>query len=243
MEFKFMFGPLSKGYICNPFTPAKSQMVTIEKESGVRRLRSDDKIEQALLNYLTNAGLKLEDYYRIVKEAQQEWIKNDEGHIIIPQLQIEAAMRESSKKIPKAMKIDGNWIGSIIQVSDFVTPRKECDKKFARMVKIKDAKGIPLSNEPRETVNEVIREFEAVGTVIFDTNDVKLGTVLDFLMYVGKYNGVGSARGLGFGRFVVSSPSRPENEERKQGSRVLKSKLRIDKKTEVAEPSDASAET
>lgn len=192
-------------YIAHPYWPEREELVNLQKSSGINRARSEDKRDKALMNYLEKQGLGLEYYQRLQKLAAREWYRldGDDSEIIIPRHQLSGTLVQACKSAPAGARFDDESLRSLVQLSDLKTGKKAADEVFRRFVLPKDGKGNPLSNQRALRTNEVIRNFEASGTIRFDTNDVKQKSLESLLSYAGKYVGCGSSRKMGYGRFEL----------------------------------------
>ena len=193
-------------YIAHPYWAEREELVNIAKQSGLNRVRSEDKRDQALRRYLEKQGMSMEDYQLLEKLAARQWYKladANDGEIIIPRHQFSGALVEACKSAPAGARFNADQLRSLLDIRDFRTGKFGCDRLFSRFVLPKDGKGNPLSNQRARRVNEVIDDFIAEGTIHFDTDDVKQKSVVALLNYAGKYIGVGASRKMGYGRFQL----------------------------------------
>lgn len=201
MKFTLQFA--EPGYIADPYWSEQEQLITIQKQSGMNRARSQDKRDSALRRFLEQSGLTIDDYKKLEVEAARPWYRNKEGYIIIPRHHFSGCLVQAVKSSPAGTRMPQDQLRSLLQISDFVSEKKDTDVVFERFVLPTDGKGNPLSNQRRLTKNDVIHNFTATGTINFDKTDVKETSVKDLLVYAGKYVGVGASRKMGYGRFVV----------------------------------------
>lgn len=193
-------------YIANPYWAAREKIVNIQKESGMNRARSNDRKEAALRTYLERIGMEYGEYEALEREANEPWYKNKDGWIVIPRHHMSGCLIQACNSSPPAgAKFRAAQFRSLVQISDFVTDRREKDTVFERFILPTDGKGNKLSNQRRLTSNEVIENFVARGTMTFDPSDVKEDSLVALLTYAGKYIGIGSSRLMGYGRFSVEA--------------------------------------
>jgi hypothetical protein len=204
MEFTLRF----KSYIAHPYWPEADQVVTIQKQSGMNLLRSQDKRNKALSTYLEKIGMTIQEYHKLEELAARPWYTNDEGFIIIPRHQFSGALVQATQSAPSGSRIPAEALRSTLQISDFTTEKTMADQKeFKRYVRPTDGKGKTLSNQRRLTINYYIEDFLAVGDIEFDQRDIKAPNVVALLKYAGKYVGAGASRKMAYGRWEVESPN------------------------------------
>ena len=68
MELEF-----PKGYIAHPYWPEREKVINIQKESGTKRARSEEKRIKNLRDYLVQRGLSMEDYEELVRKADRQF--------------------------------------------------------------------------------------------------------------------------------------------------------------------------
>lgn len=195
-------------YIAHPYWPEADELINIQKCSGLNRLKNEDKRQAALRSWLDSQGLTMKDYDRLVVLAARQWYRQDgeTSEIVIPRHQLSGCLVQAVKSAPAGARIPGDSLRSLLQLSDFTTGKMKMDEKFKRFVRPSDGTGKPLSNQRSLRCNEVIKNFEATGTISVDTTAVakpeeSIGKLLD---HAGKFIGVGAARKMGYGRFTVT---------------------------------------
>lgn len=193
-----------KSYIAHPYWPEKDEAVDILKKSGCNKKRTEQARSEALLRYLEQIGMSAADFDALVKRGDEPWYRDDHGYIMIPRHHISACLVQACKSAPSTARVAYEQFRSLIQLSDFGTEKQTHDEKFKRFILPTDGKGRPISNQRRLTVNDVIKDFEAQGTISLDPDEVKPETARALLVYAGKYIGVGAARKMGYGRFAVA---------------------------------------
>jgi len=194
-------------YIAHPYWPEMDQVVTITKQSGMNRARSEDKREKSLQTYLEKIGMTNQQFAELQAKADRKWYRADNddetSEIIIPRHQFSGCLVQACASAPAGCRYDQEELRSILQVGDFRTGKFTHDWILERFVKPMDGKGNVLSNQRRLTKSWVILDFNAVGTVEWDPRDAKEKNVLDLLRHAGRKIGVGAARKMGYGRFDV----------------------------------------
>lgn len=192
-----------KNYIAHPYWPETEQLVSIQKQSGMNRARSEENRESALRRYLEKIGMSYSSYQKLELDAKRPWYYDKEGHIYVPRHHLTGALVQGAKSAPSGAKFNQEQLRCLLQVSDFQTDRTKADEVFERYILPTGPNGVPISNQRRFASNEVIKDFVATGRIDFDPSDVKEKSVLDLLTYVGKYVGVGASRKMGYGRFIL----------------------------------------
>jgi len=201
-------------YIAHPYWPERQHLIDIQKKSGMNRARSQEKREEALRKYLEQIGMKKSEYDELERLADREWYRvngkqyektpEEMRPIMIPRHQLSGCLVQSCPKAPAGSRFDPEQLRSLVQLGDFVTTKTQCDQSYDRFVAPTDGRGNKLSNQRALRHNEALEDFEAVGTVTFDENDVKEKAVLELFKYAGKYTGTGASRKMGYGRFTVA---------------------------------------
>jgi len=195
-------------YIAHPFWNETSEIVNIQKVSGVNRVRSEDKRDAALTSYLKKQGMSAKEYDALVEKSQRQWYrkKNDDmkSKIIIPMHQIFGMLVHGSMSAPAGCRINPDNVRSTLQVSDFETNKVKSDGVFSRYVLPTGPDGKPISNQRRLTKNEYVEDVEAVGKVVFDPNEVKADAVRELIEHALHKCGIGASRKMGYGRGVVA---------------------------------------
>jgi hypothetical protein len=198
-----------KRYIAHPYWPELAQAIDIQKQSGVNRVRSEDKRESALLNYLKKIGMSKEEYQALIEKSKRQWYRVDSNdpntHIIVPAHQLSGMLVQAASSAPAGARVDPGELRSIIDISDFVTIKAKADGVFSRYIMPKDGTGKPLSNQRQLQSNEYLENVEATGTFVIDTERVKPESVKALLEHAIVRTGVGAARKMGYGRGGVVS--------------------------------------
>ena len=209
IQFTLFF---DKGYIADPYFPAKEELINIQKLSGMNRTRTEAKREQALKEYLRRQGISQEAYEALEERASRPWYRDQEGAIIIPSHQMYGCLIESAKTLSASQRpCDPANLRHILHVSDWDTGKEKEDGVYERLVMPKSGTGQPLSNQRALRKNPFIAKFTAHGTIGFFVNDIpEAQHIIDFVGYCGQRVGVGTSRKMGYGRFVIQDASHAE---------------------------------
>lgn len=189
----------SKGYIANPYWPAMEKIITIRKQSGVDRARSETKRTQALSAWLEKNSLTLDDYRALEKEAARPFYTDLNNAILIPAHHLHGFIAATATLAPAAVRLArAEQIRTLLECSDFSTGKDKADGIYERFVRN------PLTNQRRLQTNEYISEFKASGQIRLVNDDLEK-QAKDFFVFGGREVGVGSCRKMGWGRFEVAS--------------------------------------
>jgi hypothetical protein len=193
---------ISKGYIADPYLPAREEVINIQKLSGMNRARSEAKREQALHEYLRRQGLGLDEYDALLARANEPWYRQGSA-IIIPSHQLYGCFIEGASTLSASQRpCDPGNLRHLLQVSDFDTGREKEDGIFERLVMPKSGTGQPLSNQRALRKNPYLADFVATGTLTWFLSDFpEVQPIVDFVAYCGERVGVGASRKMGYGRF------------------------------------------
>jgi hypothetical protein len=194
-------------YIAHPYWGELAQVIDIQKRSGVNRVRSEDKRDAALSNFLKKQGMSKEEYDALVVKSKRPWYRKDNDDpnspIVIPPHQFAGMLVQAAMSAPAGARIDPAELRSIIEISDFVTTKTKCDGVFSRYIMPKDGSGKPLSNQRQLQSNEHLLDVEATGTLTIDTERAKVEAVRALLDHAVSRTGVGASRKMGYGRGKV----------------------------------------
>jgi len=196
-------------YIADPYWPEKEREISIRKQSGIDRARSEDKREQSLSAFLKRIGMTEKEYAQIVALANQKWYRADRSNqssaIIVPRRQLEGMLVKATESAPAGSRFPAENFRTMVQLTDFVTDKTAADGTFDRFVPPKDGKGNPLSNQRRFESHEYISNATATGSVTFDGERVKLEALKTLLTFALASIGVGASRKMGYGRGRIVS--------------------------------------
>ena len=189
-------------YIGHPFWPETSEVINVQKKSGMNMARTEDTRAAKLKAYLKQQGLTQKDYDRMVELAARPWYRVDNldstTEIVIPSHQISGCLVQACKKAPAGAKLDGERLRSIVHTTHLTTGRTEADAIYDRYVRPVDAQGRP-GKERRPTLNEYLEGFTAHGTVEINPDYVKPEQVKNLVVFAFDAIGVGACRKMGYG--------------------------------------------
>jgi hypothetical protein len=186
-------------YISEPYLPELSDLIDIQKKSGMNRARSEAKRDECLKAYLKREGISAKQYDNLVQMANRKWYMTQDGFIYIPRHHLAGALVQTVGSSPAAVrgKFDVDSFRHYVRISDFLTNKKEKDEVFDRYVKN------DLTNQRRRQVSEVIVNFDAVGKVEVHQK-FKVEEFTTLLSAALEDTGVGSCRKMGYGRGAVT---------------------------------------
>lgn len=192
-----------RSYIADPYWPEQERVISIRKQSGVDRARSEEKREATLTNFLKKIGVTQEQYRDLEKRSKEPWyrvIRGDEASpIIIPAKQLAGMLVHAAEMSPAGTRVKTDNLRSLIHVGDFKTNRVKSDGTFSRYILPKDGKGNPLSNQRRYSEDEYIKDFSAQGIVEF-ADAMKPANVKELFAFAIESVGVGACRKMDYGR-------------------------------------------
>lgn len=199
-----------KGYVADPYWTELTELIDIQKESGMNRARSEKNRADALATYLARQGMTPEDYAKLEALARRPWYRVDSDdestEIIVSSHQLYGCLIEAAKQAPAALRLcEPDNLRHMIELSDFSTGKTKEDGIYKRAVMPKSGAGQPLSNQRTLRSDPYIEKFEATGTLRYYAEELrdKGEYLVDFLRYAGQRVGVGAARKMGFGRYEV----------------------------------------
>lgn len=214
ITFKF-----SRGYIAEPYWPAREKVINIQKISGMNRARAEDKRNKTLVDYLTSKDMTMDDYKQLVAKAdvpfyRYEDVINNFGdnapndheldEIVVPSHQIYGCLVNAAYSASKAMRMcDPGQLRVILKVPEVFTGKTKADDKWERFVVVKAGAGMKLSNQRSLRTSYWIKPDPMQMVVEFDDNVVSVKKVHDFIRYAGSETGIGASRKMGWGRFTV----------------------------------------
>lgn len=195
-----------KGYIADPYWPARAKLIDIQKASGLNRAKSDAARRKSLDEYLQRIGMSLADYQKLERDASAPFYVNGAGQIIIPAEQFLAFLVATCDTVRSAQKpCSPEQVRSRFEATDFVTGREAADGVWERFALVSSGTGQKLSNQRGLRRSEYIKDFEATGALTYDENFVDPKTLHNALILGGQDVGIGASRKMGFGRFTVKS--------------------------------------
>jgi hypothetical protein len=195
-----------KGYIADPYWPARAKLIDIQKGSGLNRAKSDAARRKSLDEYLQRTGMTLAQYQQLEADASAPFYKNAKGKIIIPPEQFLSFLVATCDTVRSAQKpCSPEQVRSRFDASEFTTDKDAADGIWERFALVASGTGQKLSNQRGLRKSEYIRDFEAKGTLTFDENFVDAKTLHNALILGGQDVGIGASRKMGYGRFTVKS--------------------------------------
>jgi len=204
-----------KGYIAHPYWPAREQLINHQKASGVNRVRSQERREKALKDYLESRHLTMDDYLALERQASEPFYRwqdvllgsaldgKNPLEIVISAHQLYGCLAEACSMASTSLRIARNeQVRSVIQVSDFATGKLKADGVWSRFAVVKAGSGNRLSNQRSLREDPYLTDFDAVGTMHYLGEDER--KLRDFLIWTGREVGVGASRKMGWGRFTLA---------------------------------------
>lgn len=203
-----------KGYIAHPYWPAREKLINVQKESGVNRVRSEEKRGKVLRDYLQSKGMTMEDYEKLGEDANRPFytgteaqvmeVGHDKQEIIIPSHQIYGALVQTAFVASSSIRIcKPEQVRTVLHVSDVWTGKRKEDGVWDRFVVVKTGTGNKLSNQRALRSNPYLGPFTAPISFTFDEEVLGAAKVKEFVSYTGREIGIGASRKLGWGRFKV----------------------------------------
>lgn len=201
------------GYIGLPYWPERNQIINITKE--VNPKLGEAKKQAALLAALEKRGLTMADYEVVVHKAARPFYTNGSEEIVIPERVFQSFINHASmtapKAIPRIMSKGLTFIGVRIVDGYLHTGKTAPDGTFDRFVKLEESNQRSFSSSP------YIADFTAEGRLQVDEEIIKAADLRKLVEWAGRWNGIGSARPQGYGRFSVmwwdseKSKAKPES--------------------------------
>lgn len=188
-----------KGFLSEPYWPEREKVISIRKQSGVDRARTDEKRKAALAQGLAAAGLTMEDYLALEAAAARPFRLAPDGTIVIPAHALDGMMAHAAQVSPAAGRLArAENIRVVATWDDLRTDKTKADGVYSRFIRN------PITNQRRYQESPYIEDVTATGTFRLMHDDLERKARL-FVEYAGREIGVGAARKLGWGRFVVSA--------------------------------------
>lgn len=193
-----------RGYIADPYWPARAHLIDIQKNSGVNRARSSANRRKALEEYLTGVGMTLAEYERLESRASEPFYRDDGGLIILPENQVLSFLVATCDEARAATRpCAPEQVRSRFVVSSWHTGKQAADGVWERFATVSTGTGAKLSNQRGLRRSEYIADFEASGTISFDAEFVDPKTLRKALEFGGNFVGIGASRKMGWGRFEL----------------------------------------
>jgi len=196
-----------KGYIADPYWPEREKLINIDKESGLNRVRSQDRREKALRDYLASKGLAMEDYAALAAQAGRPFHTRDgTAEIVIPSQHVLGCLVQAASTCTASIRIARpEQLRTILWSTPWRTGKALADAQtWSRFVVVKSGTGKALSNQRALRENEYIENFDATGQLHFAGDAAQLPRLREFLAWAGREIGVGASRKLGWGRWELA---------------------------------------
>jgi hypothetical protein len=202
-----------KSYIAHPYWPEREKLINIIKESGVSRARTTESRARALDGYLRSKGMTREDYDRLEKLADRPFYTDDNDLIVVPALHVTSMIVNAVRQASASVRpFKAEQARSLMRATSWNTDRDAPDGTWERFVVLTGGTGMKLSNQRALRVNEYIGsppDAEAQEPVLaagrlFLAPGVNPAKMYDLLSYAGSEIGIGAARKMGWGRFMVT---------------------------------------
>ncbi len=185
-----------KGYIANPYWPAMERIITIRKQSGVDRARSEEKRAKTLKAWLESHDMTLEDYALLEREAARPFHTSQGGEIVIPAHHLHGFSANVAALAPASVRLaKPEQVRNLVEWSDLASGKTKADGEWSRFVRN------PLTNQRRLQVSPFISDVRATGTLRVVDDLAKRAR--EFIAWGGQEIGVGAARKMGWGRFEI----------------------------------------
>ena len=194
-----------KGLVGDPYWPEQEKVINILKESGAKRVRSREKAEKALSDYLQQQGMKMDDFRKLERLAARPFYTLDgTAEIVISEHQLYGMLAQACQLATSAVRLTrAEQVRTLLTMTDWRTGKVEADGVWSRFVVVTGAQG-KLSNQRALRENAYIADFDATGEIAFSEEILDAEKVKRFLVFCGRDVGVGASRKLGWGRFEVT---------------------------------------
>lgn len=201
-------------YIADPYWPEKQEFIEIQKQSGVNRARSEKTRADALAVYLKKTGMAAEEYAALEARAAWPWYRagltnNLDDEIVIHSHQLYGCLIRAADTCPAALRpCPPENLRTAVRLDEFYrTGKYKEDGMWSRTVQPKDGQGNPLSNQRGLRTDPFISDFHIKGSIGFYADQMRENgeNFQEFLSWAGERIGVGAARKMDCGRFVVEA--------------------------------------
>jgi hypothetical protein len=192
-------------YIAHPYWPEREQVINLEKKAGLNRVRSEERRAKALNAWLAANQMRRDQYDELVRLASRPFYTNGAAKpcIVVPAHQLHGMLAQASALAPAAVRVARlEQIRTMVQFGDLLTSKSAADGVYSRFVLVKSGTGQTLSNQRGLREDPYIAAFRAAGKVTLIDADLE-HRVKNLLDWAGREIGVGAARKMGHGRFVV----------------------------------------
>jgi len=193
-----------RGYIADPYWPARARLIDIQKNSGMNRAKSTANRRKALEEYLRAAGMTLADYEALERQANEPFYRGHNGVIVIPELHVMSFLVATCDEARAAQRpCPPEQVRSRFIVSEWSTGKVGPDGVWERFATVASGTGAKLSNQRGLRTSPFISNFSATGAISFDPDYVDPKTLKSALEWGGAFVGIGASRKMGWGRFTV----------------------------------------
>lgn len=190
-----------RGYIADPYWPAREKVINIQKSSGLNRARSEAARRKALEEFLRSKEMKLDEYLELEKQAARPFYTNNK-HIIIPELHVMSFLVATVSEARSAMRpCEPEQVRSRFIVTDWTTGKSKPDGVWSRFAVVHLGTGQKASNQRGLRESQYIEKFTAAGMISLDENFIDPATLQSAIDWGGKFVGIGASRKMGWGRF------------------------------------------
>ena len=191
-------------YIAHPFWPEMSQLVQIQKESGMNRAKSSANRRKALEEHLKSIEVSLGEYEELERLAARPFYTSD-GVIIIPKHSVEGFLVSTMDQIRSAGRAcPPEMVRTLLKASEWITTKTEPDGVWERFAVVTSGTGAKLSNQRALRSNPYIEDFSATGHLDLDPDFVKPDVLQKAIEWGGQRVGIGASRKMGLGRFRLT---------------------------------------
>jgi hypothetical protein len=191
-----------KRYIAHPYWPEVHWLFSLDKAALIHPKHSAAKKDQILQAHCKNEGIAWQDVLDArTKIATEQWYKDTDGNIIVPRHHLVCSWIQSLRNHPMKKQIKVEQFRTFCNCTDgIVTPAKKvCDGKFRRYCSSEE------SNLRRLQEHEEIRDFQVTTEVTFMANILTTKELTNLIKFAGVYFGMGAARKMDYGRYMVVS--------------------------------------
>lgn len=195
----------ARGYIADPYWPARARLIDVQKNSGMNRAKSTANRRKALEEYLRSVGMTLADYEALERQANEPFYRDATGAIIIPELHVISFLVATCDEARAAQRpCQPEQVRSRFVVSDWATGKSAPDGVWERFATVASGTGAKLSNQRGLRASPYIANFTARGSVSFDPDYVDPKTLKTALEWGSTFVGIGASRKMGWGRFTLT---------------------------------------
>lgn len=207
-----------KGYIAHPYWPELEQLINISKKSKMNWAKTEENRDIALRDYLKKTGMTRQKYDDLEKRSRRQFYRlsdaylptqkydGDPNEIVIPPGQIYGMLAQGASLARSSVRIaTRDQVRSLLIIEHPIrTGRTTADGTWERFAVVTTGTGARLSNQRALRSNDYLGPFSGVLQMRYDRAYVDRQRLIEFLEFCGREIGIGAARRLGWGRFIVS---------------------------------------